>query len=182
MKKYRYVYSGSIDTPFGIYNAAVQIPIDYGSYDAAEKNNASCRFEIEEGHIVLNIYSDWYQGTDEELPAELNDEKLKSKETQKRRCLWFGKHWHEGCCGNVIATFHDNENERNKIAIYPYKDEESTIKLPGLPYLPTIGVDVHNKIELPWDELFNISNLKEGWHETIGCESYSIDEIECENE
>ena len=156
MKKFRYVYCESVDTPDGMYCVDVQIPIDYDSKEAAQKNHASCRFELENGHVVLKIYSDWHQGLDCEMPQKLADENLKSLEDYKKRDAWVQEHWHEGCCGKVIKIIHDNEIERTGVAIHGYVTGDP---LPELPGLEVMDVDMSNEIKKPWDDFFRSDQL-----------------------
>jgi len=44
------------------YNLEVQMPVKYGTIEAAKQDKSSCRFEKRDGHVVLVIYSGWEQG------------------------------------------------------------------------------------------------------------------------
>lgn len=62
------------------FQIEVPIPINYSTKKEAEGCHCSLRFEVEDGHVVLRIYSDWEQGIDK------------------------NGSWHEHISGNVIET------------------------------------------------------------------------------
>lgn len=100
--KYRYVFSGDFyrkklengklydDHDYYNFQIDVQIPIDYDTKEEAAACPCSLRFEVEDGHVVLRVYSDWQQGFDK------------------------NHNWHEGVDGAVVATIHWKEYLRYK--------------------------------------------------------------------
>ncbi len=77
MLKYRYLFYGDFyrkimrdgklydDLDYYNFQIEVPIPIDYNTKDEAIHCPCSLRFETENGHVVLKIYSNWHQGLDE---------------------------------------------------------------------------------------------------------------------
>ena len=77
MLKYRYLFSGDFyrkklvdgklcdDHDYYNFQIEVLIPIDYDTEDDAKKCQCSLRFEVEDGLVVLRVYSSWHQGIDE---------------------------------------------------------------------------------------------------------------------
>lgn len=104
MFKYRYVFSGdfyrkklidgklSDDHDYYNFQIDVQIPIDYKTREEAAGCSCSLRFEVEDGHVVLRIYSNWQQGLDKN-----------------------GK-WYEHVNGNIIDTIRWEEYWKYKIS------------------------------------------------------------------
>lgn len=74
------------------FQIEVQIPINYDTKEAAISCPCSLRFEKEDGHAVLRIYSEWQQGFDKN-----------------------GK-WLEHVDGNVIETIRWEEHWKYKIS------------------------------------------------------------------
>lgn len=77
MLKYRHLFLGDFyktkivngklydDHDFYNFQIEVPIPINYSTEEEAVRCPCSLRFEIENGHVVLRIYSGWKQGLDE---------------------------------------------------------------------------------------------------------------------
>lgn len=77
MLKYRHSFFGDFfrkklvdgklhdDWDYYQFQIDVTIPIDFDTKEEAINYPCSLRFEIEDGHVVLKIYSDWKQGLDE---------------------------------------------------------------------------------------------------------------------
>lgn len=102
MIKYRYLFCGDFyrkkmidgklydDLDYYNFQIEVSIPIDYDTKDEAIHCPCSLRFELEDGHVVLRIYSNWHQGLNE------NGE------------------WNEHVDGNVIETIKWEEHWKYK--------------------------------------------------------------------
>lgn len=100
--KYRYVFCGDFhrtrivdgklhdDLDHCNFQIEVQIPIDYDTEEEALNCPCSLRFEVERGHVVLRIYSNWQYGIGEN-----------------------GK-WFEHVDGSVIETIRWEEHWRYK--------------------------------------------------------------------
>lgn len=78
MLKYRHLFSGDFyrtklvdgklydDHDYYNFQIDVQIPINYDTKEEAAHCPCSLRFEVEDGHVVLRIYSKWQQGLDKD--------------------------------------------------------------------------------------------------------------------
>ncbi len=104
MLKYRYNFSGDFyrkklvdgklydDTDYYNFQIECLIPIDYDTKEEAMGCPASLRFEVEDGHVVLRVYSNWKQGLDE------------------------NNKWYEHIDGSVIDTIHWEEYWKYKVS------------------------------------------------------------------
>lgn len=104
MFKYRHVFCGDFyrkklvngrlydDHDYYNFQIEIEIPVDYDTKEEAIACPCSLRFEVEDGHVVLRIYSDWKQGLDK------------------------NNKWFEHVDGHVIDTIRWNEYWRYKIS------------------------------------------------------------------
>lgn len=104
MLKYRHLFSGDFyrkklvdgklydDHDYYNFQIEVPIPINYDTKEEAKGCPGSLRFEVEDGHVVLRIYSNWQQGLDK------------------------NGQWYEHVDGNVIDTIRWEEYWKYKIA------------------------------------------------------------------
>lgn len=160
MLKYQYVFfgdfyrtktvDGKMQNDHDYYNFQIEasIPIDYKTKKEAENCLCSLRFEIENGHIVLRIYSGWKRNIDKEG-------------------------WYELVLDKVIATIKWNEWRKYKMSrskvISQYIDDN---------YSYVDAIDDFVPDATPWDELFDINNLPEDWHNTVEPNDYYINIID----
>lgn len=92
MFKYNYVFCGDFlrtklvdgnlceDHDYYNFQIDVPIPIYYDTKDEAKRCPCSLKFEVEDGHVVLRIYSNWEQGVNK------------------------NGNWYEHVSGNIIDT------------------------------------------------------------------------------
>lgn len=144
--KWQYIFTGNFSADNKTYFIDITMPKKYQTAEEAKKDHCSARFELQDGHVVLVIYSDWYQSED-------ND-----------------GIWHKGVRGKVLQVIRWEDYCYYKMMAL--KEEKE-----GAGYIDAIKDCI--PFAMPWDELFHVDELPEGWNETVENLAYSV--VQCAN-
>jgi len=109
---YRYNFMGDFNAGDFNYSIEVLMPTKYKTPEEAKGDKGSLRFEKQNDHIVLVIYSGWVQGFDE------------------------NHQWHEHVDGKVLDIIQWSEWWRYKVAKAKVKDAEMPCVIDYSDYIP----------------------------------------------
>lgn len=136
-----YIFEGHFLVDKKTYFINITMPKKYRTLEDAKEDNCSARFEVQDGHIVLVIYSGWSQGKD-------------------RTGVWY-----EGVRGKAIRVIQWEDYWCYKMTVLKAEKEVAEDIDASKDRIP---------FAMPWDELFHVNELPEGWNKTIRSLAYSI--------